>query len=228
MKDSSVLIVSDEIEFGRTVAARWRAEVQSPEITLVTGDIWESVDVPGHDLVIIGSVRERVRRNIFSALKAASAQTTIYVSCEEKDAASIRTEFPQVLVMRQEYGWLEALIVVSREVLRRLEALRRARRAESVALACEREAMLGRYMLEMRPSVNNALTSVLGNADLLLLDAEQSSPEGRQQIQTIHAMVLRLSEIMQRFSSLASEMRLSERESQIETELLSQHSTVRC
>ena len=228
MKDSSVLIVSDEIEFGRTVAARWRAEVQSPEITLVTGDIWESVNVPGHDLVIIGSVRERVGRNIFSALKAASAQTTIYVSCEEKDAASIRTEFPQVLVMRQEYGWLEALIVVSREVLRRLEALRRARRAESVALACEREAMLGRYMLEMRPSVNNALTSVLGNADLLLLDAEQSSPEGRQQIQTIHAMVLRLSEIMQRFSSLASEMRLSERESQIETELLSQHSTVRC
>ena len=228
MKDSSVLIVSDEIEFGRTVAARWRAEVQSPEITLVTGDIWESVNVPGHDLVIIGSVRERVGRNIFSALKAASAQATIYVSREEKDAASIRTEFPQVLVMRQEYGWLEALIVVSREVLRRLEALRRARRAEGVALASEREAMLGRYMLEMRPSVNNALTSVLGNADLLLLEAEQSSPEARQQIQTIHLMVLRLSEIMQRFSSLASEMRLSERESQIETELLSQHSTARC
>jgi len=227
LKDSSVLIVSDEIEFGRTVAARWRAEEQSPEITLVTGDIWQSVNVPEHDLVIVGSVRERTRRNIFSAPKAAATQATIYVAHEKTDATSIRAEFPQVLVIRQEYGWLEALIVVSLEVLRRLEAVRRARRAESVALACEREAMLGRYMLEMRPSVNNALTSVLGNADLLLLDAEQTSPEGRQQIQTIHAMVLRLSEIMQRFSSLASEMRLSERESQIDTELLPQHSTAR-
>jgi signal transduction histidine kinase len=73
-------------------------------------------------------------------------------------------------------------------------------------------------MLEMRPSVNNALTSVLGNADLLLLEPGQASGESREQIQTIHTMALRLNEIMQRFSSLATEMRAGETDSQAETE----------
>jgi hypothetical protein len=69
----------------------------------------------------------------------------------------------------------------------------------------------------MRPNVNNALTSVLGNADLLLWEPAQKPGESREQIQTIHAMALRLHEIMQRFSSLAAEMRASEKESQAET-----------
>ena len=76
-------------------------------------------------------------------------------------------------------------------------------------------------MLEMRPSVNDALTSVMGNADLLLLEPGQASGESREQIQTIHTMALRLNEIMQRFSSLATEMRAGEKESQAETQALS-------
>lgn len=39
----------------------------------------------------------------------------------------------------------------------------------------------------------------------------------REQIQTIQSMALRLNEIMQRFSSLACEMRINEKESRIET-----------
>jgi hypothetical protein len=77
-------------------------------------------------------------------------------------------------------------------------------------------------MLEMRPGINNALTSAIGNADLLLLEPGQLSPECREQIRTIHAMALRLNEVMQRFSSLAAEMRASEKESQVETGLVSQ------
>ena len=73
----------------------------------------------------------------------------------------------------------------------------------------------------MRPGINNALTSAIGNADLLLLDPGQLSPECREQVRTIHAMALRLNEVMQRFSSLAAEMRAGEKESQAETELVS-------
>jgi hypothetical protein len=82
-------------------------------------------------------------------------------------------------------------------------------------------------MLEMRPSVNNALTSVLGNADLLLLEPGQISPVCRDQIRTIHTMALRLHEIMQRFSSLATEMRASEKESQADTDALTQGPVMR-
>jgi signal transduction histidine kinase len=73
-------------------------------------------------------------------------------------------------------------------------------------------------MLEMRHSVNNALTTVLGNADLLLLEPGQLSGLAREQIKTIHNMSLRLNEIFQRFSSLAAEIRELEKESQGETE----------
>jgi len=101
---------------------------------------------------------------------------------------------------------------------RRVEAVERARRAEQLALASQCYATLGRYMLEMRPGVNNALTSVLGNADLLLLQPGQVCGESREQIRAIHTMALRLNEVVQRFSSLASEMRAGEKESQAETE----------
>ena len=66
--------------------------------------------------------------------------------------------------------------------------------------------MLGRYMLEMRHNLNNALTSVLGNSDLLLLEPGSFSAQMRAQIVTIRNMTLRINEIMQRFSSLEKEM----------------------
>ena len=61
-------------------------------------------------------------------------------------------------------------------------------------------------MLEMRHSLNNALTSVLGNSDLLLLEPGSFSAQTRAQIETIRNMTLRIHEIMQRFSSLEKEM----------------------
>ena len=81
----------------------------------------------------------------------------------------------------------------------------------------EREAALGRYMLEVRHSFNNALTSVLGNSELLLLESGALSAQTRDQVETIHTMALRLCEVMQRFSRLENEMRFSEGESHCET-----------
>jgi len=71
-------------------------------------------------------------------------------------------------------------------------------------------------MMDMKHSVNNALTSMLGNAELLLLEPGQLSTQSLAQIKTIHNMALRINEIMQRFSSLSSEMREAETTSQAE------------
>ena len=54
---------------------------------------------------------------------------------------------------------------------------------------------------------------------LLLLEPGQMSAQSLQQIKTMHNMTLRIHEIMQRFSSLASEMRHAENASQAETEV---------
>jgi signal transduction histidine kinase len=70
----------------------------------------------------------------------------------------------------------------------------------------------------MKHNINNALTSILGNAELLLLEPGQQSSQSLQQIRTMHHMSLRLHEIMQRFSSLDSEIRGAETTSQPETE----------
>jgi hypothetical protein len=213
---ASVLIVSDDTEFARTVASRWQAERHVPAMTIVTSDVWRPASLAGYDLSIIGPTREGKRAPILAAACARSGSASLCVT-EEKDIAELHAEYPHLLLVPIEDGWSNTLILVSVEALRRVDAVDRAQDSERQALASERHATLGRYMLEMRPNVNNALTSVLGNADLLLLDAARVPVECRHQIQAIHTMALRLSEIMQRFSSLAAEMRLGENESQAET-----------
>jgi signal transduction histidine kinase len=224
----SVLIVSDDTEFARTVAARWQAERRVPEITLTTSDVWQSSAAEGYNLVIVGPVRNNKIGAILSALNLTSTTSaTIHVSSETeaRDAQQLTAEHPHVLIIPREDSWIGTLILVAGEALRRAAATARAQRAERVATEAQRHAALGRYMLDMRPSVNNALTSVLGNADLLLLDGESIHPDAREQIRTIHTMALRLNEIMQRFSSVAAEMRAGEKESQAETNSVAQIST---
>jgi hypothetical protein len=221
LSQASVLIVSDDTEFARTAAARWQAEAHAPEVTLATSDLWHASSATGYDLVIVGPVRPRKSASILSSFDPSISTAVVCVPENENDFAALRKLHSQVLLILKRDGWMEVLIVLSSEALRRVNALNRAQRAERVALEAQRHAILGRYMLEMRPGINNALTSAIGNADLLLLEPGQLSPGCRDQVRTIHAMALRLNEVMKRFSSLAAEMRAGETESQAETGLVS-------
>jgi len=190
-------------------------------MTIVTSDVWHAASNADCDLVIVGPVRDGKLSSILAALSASLSAAAVCVTEDEKGIPSLHAEHPHLLIVPRQDGWAGTLILVSIETLRRVEAVDRAQRAERQALASQRHATLGRYMLEMRPSVNDALTSVLGNADLLLLEPGQASGESREQIEAIHTMALRLNEIMQRFSSLASEMRAGEKVSQAETAAVS-------
>src|SRR5207237_9724027 len=98
--------------------------------------------------------------------------------------------------------WAHTLMLVARESLLRVEAMRLAKQAECLAAKNENHATLGRYMLEMKHSVNNALTSMLGNAELLLLEPGQLSSQYIAPLKTIHRMAMRLCEVMTHFSAL--------------------------
>jgi signal transduction histidine kinase len=221
LNDASVLIVSDDTEFARTVAGRWQAERLVPEITLVTSDVWRPGGELRYDLVIIGPVRSGNLSAILLDVSSLPGTAAVYVTEGQEDVATLEAQHPHLLVVPRQDHWVGTLLLVSIEALRRVEAVGRAQRAERLALASQRHATLGRYMLEMRPSINNALTSVLGNADLLLLEPGRTSAESREQIHAIHTMALRLNEVMQRFSSLMTEMQAGETESHAETEALS-------
>jgi signal transduction histidine kinase len=216
LNDSSVVIISDDPEFARTLAGRWQAERLAPEITVATSDVWQLGTGPECDLVIVGPVRGRDQSAVLRAASIAAGAPVIAVSDEDKQLTSLASQFPNLLVVPQHDGWAATLIRLATEVLRRVDAVGRAQRAERLALAFQRHATLGRYMLEMRPNVNNALTSVLGNADLLLVEGGDASADRLEQLRAIHTMALRLNEIIQRFSSLATELWAGETESQVE------------
>ena len=117
-----------------------------------------------------------------------------------------------VIALRREPGlWPAMAGLIGREILRRSQAESRARESEKICAAALAEATLGRYMVEMRTSINNALTTVLGNAELLA--HEPGLPATVQaQADAIRNMALRLHEVFQRFSSIEKELSVAARE----------------
>jgi signal transduction histidine kinase len=104
------------------------------------------------------------------------------------------------------------VVAVGKQILQRAESDLEVARLSELSSQLESLAALGRYMVAMRHNLNNALTSILGNSDLILLDQEQLPPATKAQIETIRNMGLRLNEIMARFTSLQKEMQLVEQQ----------------
>ena len=217
MKNAKVLILTEDTEFAQVLSSCWNTESQAPAITVLNSTLWQEQNGEGFDIVILGPVGEGKLSAIVQSLHPAVAVILCaFVESGEKQQLLLRC--PRLIHVPLREDWIPTLLLVAGESLRRVRAGRQAKNALSLALQSEREAVLGRYMAEMKHSVNNALTSILGNAELLLLEPGQLSAQSLHQIKTMHSMTLRIHEIMQRFSSLASEMREAENASQAETE----------
>ena len=214
----SVLIISDDAEFARIVVARWQSQRIVPAFTLMGSDLYSSAVLASHTLTILGP---RVN-HLPKVLKAIEAAGDAVICVAPEQSIPMRELRGMAMFIRHTDGWLEDLIQLASEVLRRSDAGARMRLAELALAASQRHAVLGRYLLEMRHTLNNCLTSVLGNAELLLLEPGRLAADTREQIETMHTMALRIHEIFQRFSSLETEMQFAERKSQTETERQSQ------
>ena len=204
MEGPTVLIISDEVDFGRRIAARWQLERSAPAFTVLSGALWPRFAVDAFDMAIVGELPRELLSVVLEPLH--STGQPIFCVCPEPIALLVRGRWPRISILPRTEHWLETVILVGSEAVHRSRAESRARSAESSCAVLERQAMLGRYMLEMRHNLNNALTSVLGNSDLLLLEPGSFSAPTRAQIETIRNMTLRIHEIMQRFSSLEKEM----------------------
>jgi signal transduction histidine kinase len=205
LEGSTVLIISDDADFSRRVTARWQMERHVPTFTLLSGELWPRFAADVFDVAIIGDLR----RDLLSVVLEPLHSTTQPIFCVCQDAATaqlLRERWPRISILRPSEHWLETLVLAASEAVHRSQADSRARAAEQSCAALQRQATLGRYMLEMRHNLNNALTSILGNSDLLLLEPGSLSAHTRAQIETIRNMTLRINEIMQRFSSLEKEM----------------------
>ena len=217
MRHANVVILTDETEFARLLTACWQTERQAPGVTVLNSDSWQDQDAPAHDLIVVGPVHDGKLTNVLRSLDPSTA-VILCAPADTREFGQLRVKYPRLVHIPLREDWAQTLLLVAGESVRRAEALRIARQAERNAAKNESDAVLGRYMLDMKHSVNNALTSVLGNAELLLLEPGQLSSQSLAQIKTIHSMALRINEIMQGFSSLANEMREAENASQGETE----------
>ncbi len=165
---------------------------------------------------MIGPLKETKLADVLRSVEANTA-VIFCASSEGGELGVLRKRYPRLLHVPLREDWTQMLLLVAGESLRRTEALRIARMAERNAAQNANQAVLGRYMVDMKHNLNNALTSLLGNAELLLLEPGQLSAQSLAQIKTIHTMALRINEVVQKFSSLASEMREAETPSQAET-----------
>jgi signal transduction histidine kinase len=201
----TVLIISDDVDFSRRITARWQMERNVPTFTLLSGDLWPRFAVDVFDVAIVGELRREVLSVVLEPLH--STCQPIFCVCQDAATAQlVRERWPRIAILRNSEHWLETLVLAASEAVHRSRSESRARAAETACATLDRQATLGRYMVEMRHNMNNALTSVLGNSDLLLLEPGSLSAQTRAQIETIRNMTLRIHEIMQRFSSLEKEM----------------------
>jgi signal transduction histidine kinase len=200
----TVLVISDNPEFSRSITARWQLQRHVPMFTLLSEDLWpRSID--SFAVAIVGPVRRDLLSVILEPLH--STQQPLFCVCRDAATAQlVRERWPRTSVLRCEDNWLNVLVTAASEAVLRAAAEARARAAEESCATLERQATLGRYVIDVRHNVNNALTSLLGNSDLLLLEPGSLSAQARGQIETIRNMTLRIHEVMQRFSSLEKEM----------------------
>jgi signal transduction histidine kinase len=205
----TILIVSDDAEFPRQVAGRWQGERMVPSFTVLGSDFPHGYDSAAFDLAVVGPLRRHALRAALKALEV-SGKPILVVAEESQTAQTLRRESSRVLTVSRNEGSPETVVLVAIEILRRVDAVNRAERAEHVSALLKCHATLGQYVIEMRHTLNNALTSVLGNSELLLLEPGAFSAGVRSQIDTIRNMAMRMHEILQRFSSLEKELTFAE------------------
>jgi signal transduction histidine kinase len=202
-------IISDDADFASQISGRWQNERVVPAFTVL--GTTAALNPESFDLAIFNIPLADSHRAWPRAFEV-GGRPVVLVCGTSEITQTVRRESPRALVVTRHEGWPDFVVLLAVETLRRVDAMHRANRAEQVSALHQRHATLGQYMIEMRHSLNNALTSVLGNSELLLLEPGAFSAGVRSQIDTMRNMSLRMHEILQRFSSLEKELTFVEQQ----------------
>ena len=211
MPQSTVLIISDDPDFSRALTSRWQRERQVPNFITFGSNYVRSFPSPDFTIAIVGPVNssdEFYRHNLLQSFAADNKPAIVVANSPDKGSHS--SSAPTILTVPQTEGWIENVIALALLMLDRCEIESRLRQLEEIRNADSGHATLGHFMLEMRHTIANSLTTVLGNAELLLCEPAILSNAARFQLETIRNMGLRINEIMQRFSSLHAELSVVE------------------
>lgn len=241
MKRPTVLILASDPAFSREITANWpqirepgdARSGEGPEFIMLDQGSFRDLQSSPYDLAIADACAveklshsvEKPQRGAGRRKRQPAAKFQFHDLKQELLAAGKPTilvhsdpsgdfyclDGPVLQLRREPATWAATTGLIGREILRRRQAEFRASEAERVCAASQAEATLGRYMVEMRTNVNNALTTVLGNAELLVNEPGLPGKIAAQ-ADAIRNMALRLHEVFQRFSSLEKELTVAARE----------------
>lgn len=217
MSPEIVLIVSDEAGSGpaQALVEHWKSTPEPPLFAQVRAELWNGGAPPLFTMAVVAGLSE-ARVSHALALLVATGKPVICV-CDGCDP-TLKQLYPSVVFLPQSADtWADVVVQFAGEIFRRVQATTRANRAEQIAAQLQTQATLGRYMVEVRHGFNNALTSVLGNSELIMMEAESLHPRMKEQVESIYNMAVRMHQAMQRFTSLETELRIGEKPSQVET-----------
>lgn len=227
MEQARILVVSSDREFVDALAQSWQRLRYSPEFMVASADaaaaFTRSAVVLTDDLAALPQL-------------AAGVVLAIAVTAGGVDEAAIPETGGKLRVVRlarnlernmarnhvsgwdSGWGWAEYAAALAQETVLRLEAQAQVAEVKQRLRELERFAALGRFIVEARHGLGNALTGVLGHSELLLLEDDGLRGEVRAQLETIHSMSLKMHETFHRLSSLEMELRVAERQAERETQ----------
>jgi len=224
VNQSTVLLICDNAEFSKAVTGHWEVRRGAPAFTVTKPDVCHGTAAEGFDLAIVGPIGEAELASLLDFLRPTSKPVIVVGGTV---STALQERCFRAVFLPQNDGWLDVLVVVASEMLQRAAAVARADRAEQGQTRLQCDATLGKYMLEMRHNLNNALTSVLGNSELLLLEPGSLSAGTRSQVETIRNMAIRMHEILQRFTSIEKELKAVDQQSTKPTRVSSNAASAR-
>lgn len=215
MEQARILVVSGDREFVGALAQSWHRLRYSPEFMVASADA--AAAFPRCAVVLTDDLAALPQLSAGVVLAIAVTAGAAQEAAMPETGGKLRV----VRIARNDYsgsGWAEPAAALAQETVLRLDAQAQVAELKQRLRETERLAALGRFIVEARHGLGNALTGVLGHSELLLLENEGMRGEVRAQLETIHSMSLKMHETFHRLSSLEMELRVAERQAERETQ----------
>jgi signal transduction histidine kinase len=200
-----VSIVSDDPEFAAALLRSWQSARSVPEFEIV------STATPGESPLSCVAVLDGAKAFL---LRAEAGSLVIAVGNGEPIPELVPRE-RRIVHLRRSDEWAEFAAALSLECVLHKRAMRQVSELEKQLCSPERFSAMGRFIAAQQHELANALTSVLGHSELLMTQPDLQD-DVRRKVETIHAMSMRIYEVLQQLASLNREMQRTERLARLE------------
>lgn len=201
MEEVKVGIISGDGEFVDCITQSWRRLGFAPLFTVAAEA--SGNELAGHAVVLTDGVQNlrALHEDVVLAIALPAAAADVQL-------AELQDRDLRVMYIARSGAWADQAALLAQQTVLRLEAQAQLAKMRQRLQEAERYAALGRFIVESRHAIGNALTGVLGHSELLLLEGEeQLRGQARAQVEMIRQMSLKMHETFHRLSSLDMELR---------------------